>query len=78
MSALPNFIKDENVMDAERRRPDHPDYDPTTLYVPPSEWKGFTPCMQQYWEIKKTNYDKILFFKLGKFYEMFHNDAIIG
>ena len=23
------------------------------------------------------NYDKILFFKLGKFYEMFYEDAII-
>lgn len=34
--------------------------------------------MYQYWEIKKDNFDKILLFKLGKFYEMFYNDAIIG
>lgn len=33
--------------------------------------------MTQYWEIKKTNFDKLLLFKLGKFYEIFYNDAII-
>jgi DNA mismatch repair protein MSH6 len=33
--------------------------------------------MKQYWEIKKDNFDKILFFKIGKFYEIFYDDAII-
>ena len=33
--------------------------------------------MKQYWKIKQRNYEKILFFKLGKFYEIFYNDAII-
>ena len=33
--------------------------------------------MLQYWEIKKSNMDKIFFFKLGKFYEIFYQDAII-
>lgn len=33
--------------------------------------------MKQYWDIKKDNYDKILFFKIGKFYEIFYDDAII-
>lgn len=46
MSALPYFIKDENIMDAEKRRPSDPEYDPTTLYIPPSEWKDFTPALQ--------------------------------
>lgn len=64
-------------MDLERRKPDDPDYDPTTLYIPPDKWKEFTPAMYQYWEIKQHNNDKILFFKLGKFYEIFYNDAII-
>ena len=40
-------------------------------------WKEFTPCMKQYWEIKQYNNEKILFFKLGKFYEIFFMDAII-
>jgi len=34
--------------------------------------------MQQYWKFKEHNFDKVLFFKLGKFYEMFFDDAIIG
>lgn len=33
--------------------------------------------MLQYWKIKETNNEKILFFKLGKFYEIFHADAIV-
>ena len=33
--------------------------------------------MRQYWEVKKVNYDKVVFFKLGKFYEIFHDDAIL-
>ncbi len=75
--ALPYFIKDETIRDMEGRKLDDPNYDPTTLLVPNKEWKEFTPAMKQYWEIKKTNYEKILFFKLGKFYEIFYNDAII-
>ncbi|MDD4834192.1 MAG: DNA mismatch repair protein MutS [Lutispora sp.] len=35
-----------------------------------------TPMMQQYFEIKKQHTDKILFFRLGDFYEMFFDDAI--
>jgi len=75
--ARPKFIKEDYIMDIEKRRPDDPNYDPTTLFIPPGEWKNFTPAMSQYWQIKTTNYDKILLFKLGKFYEIFHNDAII-
>lgn len=34
--------------------------------------------MQQYWTIKSENFDKIIFFKLGKFYELFYEDAMVG
>ena len=34
-----------------------------------------TPMMQQYMEMKEQNPDSILFFRLGDFYEMFHEDA---
>lgn len=33
--------------------------------------------MVQYWELKQYHFEKIFFFKLGKFYEIFYNDAII-
>ena len=31
----------------------------------------------QFWEFKKEHFDKVIFFKEGKFYEMFYDDAII-
>lgn len=34
-----------------------------------------SPMMQQYLEIKEQHRDKILFFRLGDFYEMFFDDA---
>ena len=37
-----------------------------------------TPLMSQYKEIKKENQDNILFFRLGDFYEMFFEDAVIA
>ena len=33
--------------------------------------------MRQFWELKQDNFEKVFFFKLGKFYEIFHNDAIL-
>ena len=35
-----------------------------------------TPMMKQYFEIKNNHKDKIVFFRLGDFYEMFFDDAI--
>ena len=37
-----------------------------------------TAAITQHWNIKSKNYDKVLLFKLGKFYELFFDDAIIG
>ncbi|MCU0239367.1 MAG: DNA mismatch repair protein MutS, partial [Pyrinomonadaceae bacterium] len=37
-----------------------------------------TPMLRQYLEIKKNYPGTILFFRLGDFYEMFNDDAIIG
>ena len=37
-----------------------------------------TPMMKQYLEIKDENLDNILFFRLGDFYEMFFEDAILA
>lgn len=35
-----------------------------------------TPLMQQYWDIKKDHKDKVLLFRMGDFFEMFHDDAV--
>jgi DNA mismatch repair protein MutS len=37
-----------------------------------------TPMLRQYLEIKKQHPGTILFFRLGDFYEMFNEDAIVG
>lgn len=37
-----------------------------------------TPLMQQYWDIKNHHQDKVLLFRMGDFFEMFHEDAIIA
>ncbi|HHX50355.1 MAG TPA: DNA mismatch repair protein MutS, partial [Clostridia bacterium] len=39
---------------------------------------GFTPMMQQYLAIKRQYTDSILFFRLGDFYEMFFEDALLA
>jgi DNA mismatch repair protein MSH6 len=66
------------IRDADMNPPDHPDYDPRTIYVPPLAMSKFSPFERQYWEIKKNLWDTIVFFKKGKFYELYEHDATIG
>ena len=37
-----------------------------------------TPLMEQYKKIKQEHQDKILFFRMGDFFEMFDKDAEIA
>ncbi|KFH47352.1 DNA mismatch repair protein-like protein [Hapsidospora chrysogenum ATCC 11550] len=67
-----------NIRDKEKRTPDDPEYDPRTIYIPPLAWNKFSPFEKQYWEIKQNHWDTIVFFKKGKFYELYENDATIG
>lgn len=66
------------IKDLDRNSPGDPDYDPRTLYIPPMAWAKFSPFEKQYWEIKHKNWDTVVFFKKGKFYELYENDATIG
>ena len=38
----------------------------------------YTPMMRQYLEIKENYPDTLVFFRLGDFYEMFFNDALVA
>uniref|UniRef100_A0A061SDZ5 DNA mismatch repair protein MSH6 n=1 Tax=Tetraselmis sp. GSL018 TaxID=582737 RepID=A0A061SDZ5_9CHLO len=70
----------DNLRDAGRKRPSDPGYDPRTLFIPPSwfrDWK-VSEGQKQWWEFKAANFDSVLLFKMGKFYEMFEMDAHIG
>uniref|UniRef100_A0A0K0G0Z6 DNA mismatch repair protein n=1 Tax=Strongyloides venezuelensis TaxID=75913 RepID=A0A0K0G0Z6_STRVS len=73
-----DFLKPENIRDINGRRPDDPDYDKKTLYVPEKFIQEQTPAHRQWWRLKVHNFDVVLFFKIGKFYEMFHMDSVIG
>ncbi len=35
-----------------------------------------TPLMEQYWSVKNDHPDKIILFRMGDFFEMFHDDAV--
>jgi DNA mismatch repair protein MSH6 len=61
------FLHPDYIRDADKKRPDDPDYDPRTLFIPPNEWKTLTPFEQQFWDIKKNHMDTVLFFQKGKF-----------
>ncbi|KAF5260344.1 hypothetical protein FOXYS1_9006 [Fusarium oxysporum] len=67
-----------NIMDKDKRKPDHPEYDKRTIYIPPAAWQKFSPFETQYWKIKQNLWDTIVFFKKGKFYELYENDATVG
>jgi len=64
--------------DINGRKQSDPDYDPKTLYVPPEFRKEQTPALRQWWDLKANNFDVIFFFKVGKFYEVYHQDAVIA
>ncbi|KAJ5778178.1 DNA mismatch repair protein msh6 [Penicillium odoratum] len=67
-----------NIKDIDGNPPGHPEYDPRTIYIPPLAWSKFSPFEKQYWEIKQKFWDTVVFFKKGKFYELYENDATIG
>ncbi|CAN0888815.1 DNA mismatch repair protein MSH6 [Linum grandiflorum] len=64
--------------DAKRRLPTDVDYDPRTLHLPPDFVRSLSDGQKQWWEFKSKHMDKVLFFKMGKFYELFEMDAHIG
>jgi DNA mismatch repair protein MSH6 len=39
-------------MDKNKRRPDHPEFDPTSLYISPFDYKSLSDGMKRYWNIK--------------------------
>jgi len=77
LSAQP-WLLPQNIKDLQGRRPNDPNYDPRTLFMAEKHFKGMSPAQAQYWRIKQQNQDVVLFFKVGKFYELFDEDAHVG
>ena len=67
-----------NILDGNKNPPGHPDFEPGTIYVPPNVLNNLSAFERQYWDIKKNLWDTVVFFKKGKFYELYENDATIG
>ena len=42
------------------------------------KYENATPMMRQYFDIKFANMDSLLLFRMGDFYELFLEDAIIA
>uniref|UniRef100_A0A1Q3EX21 DNA mismatch repair protein n=1 Tax=Culex tarsalis TaxID=7177 RepID=A0A1Q3EX21_CULTA len=73
-----DFLKPDKIKDIHGNKAGSEKYDPRTLYVPESYLGTLTPAMRQWWELKSRHYDCVLFFKVGKFYELYHMDASVG
>lgn len=70
------FLTD--VRDENGNRPNHPEYDKRTLFIPNKTLNCLTPFEKQFWAIKKKHNDTVLFFQKGKFYELYEDDAVIA
>ncbi|TKY44657.1 DNA mismatch repair protein MSH7 [Spatholobus suberectus] len=72
------WLNPSRIRDANGRRPNDPSYDRTTLYIPPEVLGKMSASQKQYWSVKCKYMDVVLFFKVGKFYELYEMDADIG
>ncbi|NXS16761.1 MSH6 protein, partial [Mystacornis crossleyi] len=73
-----DWLQEGKRRDGHRRRQGDPDYDPCTLYVPEDYLNKCTPGMRRWWQLKSQNFDAVIFYKVGKFYELYHMDAVTG
>jgi DNA mismatch repair protein MSH6 len=62
--------------DAAGKPRDHAAFDSRTMALP-AEWERLklSEVQQQWWRLKASFHDCVLFFKIGKFYELYHTDS---
>nr|BAV25096.1 DNA mismatch repair protein MutS-homolog 6 [Xenopus laevis] len=73
-----DWLQDGKRKDMKRKRQTDADYDPSTLYIPDDFLNKCTPGVRKWWQLKSQNFDTVIFYKVGKFYELYHMDAVIG
>jgi DNA mismatch repair protein MSH6 len=73
---LPDFL-DKDLMDGEKRKPSHPKYDLSTVFVPDKFYNKLCFSMKQYWDAKKVNFDKLVALNLCDFYWFYYSDALV-
>lgn len=73
-----DWLQDGRRKDGGRRRQTDENYDPTSLHVPEEFLNRVTPGMRRWWQLKSKMSDTVIFYKVGKFYELYHMDAVVG
>lgn len=51
---------------------------PRRVRIPPAALEAMANMERQFWEIKSAHFDVVIFFKKGKFYELYDCDAVIA
>ncbi|GER26266.1 DNA mismatch repair protein MutS [Striga asiatica] len=72
------WLRPSRIKDINGRKPGDPLYDKRMLYIPPDALRKMSASQRQYWDVKRQYMDVVLFFKVGKFYELYELDAEIG
>ena len=72
---LPVFLQEDNIRDADGHRPNDPEYNPKTLFVPENYYKKCNTMMKQYWDVKRIHFDKLIAINVFDFYWFYYNDA---
>lgn len=72
------WLHDGKRKDIKRRRQTDDDYDAGSLYVPEDFLNKVTPGIRRWWQLKSRMFDTVIFYKVGKFYELYHMDAVVG
>ncbi|XP_074531332.1 DNA mismatch repair protein Msh6 isoform X2 [Halichoeres trimaculatus] len=73
-----DWLQEGRRKDGKRRRQSEEGYDPASLYVPEDFLNRTTPGMRRWWQLKSQMFDTVVFYKVGKFYELYHMDAVTG
>lgn len=71
---IPKFYLLENRVDKNGRKPNDPNYDPSSIHIPPEEYKTLTDGMKRFWELKKDNMDKLILYRFGDWYVLYYDD----
>ncbi|MCO5574052.1 hypothetical protein L7F22_027829 [Adiantum nelumboides] len=73
-----DWLSPSKVTDSKGRRMGEQNFDKRTLKIPLEALNKMTASQKQYWTVKSQYMDTVLFFKVGKFYELYELDAEVG
>jgi hypothetical protein len=68
----------DDIRDCNGIRPGEPNYDKSTLLISAAQMRALTETQRQYWEVKSKNFDCIVWFQVGSFFELYAEDAKLG